>query len=185
MQSNPYSPPGASAGGDRGPDDDRALLYPRASLSQRFFNNLIDTLVFFGIVMTVGVALALSAGALGASADSVFADGGLFNLVSYAIFLLYYFGLEAATGRTVGKLITGTRVVRLGDCGRAPISAILLRSLIRFVPFDGLSIFFKAEELLTWHDKWSRTMVVNLREPGLAPLPDEMPPPNPYARDPQ
>lgn len=182
MQSNPYSPPGANAGGGA-PDDDRALLYPRASLSQRFFNNLIDTLVFLGIVMTVGMILALSAESLGGSAETVFSDGGLFNLVSYVIFLLYYFGMEAATGRTVGKLLTGTKVVRLGDCGRAPLAAIFLRSVIRFVPFNALSIFFKAEELLTWHDKWSRTMVVSLREPGLAPLPDEMSPPNPYARD--
>lgn len=182
MQSNPYSPPGASAGGGA-PDDDRALLYPRASLSQRFFNNLIDTLVFFGIVMTVGMILALSAESLGGSAETVFANAGLSNFVFYGVFLLYYIGLEAATGRTIGKLLTGTKVVRLGDCGRPPLAAILLRSVIRLVPFNALSIFFKAEELLTWHDKWSRTMVVSLREPGLAPLPDEMSPPNPYARD--
>jgi hypothetical protein len=76
---------------------------------------------------------------------------------------MYYAICEAATGRTLGKLITGTRVVTIrGE--RPPIKAIALRTLSRFVPFEAFS--FLNGNTTGWHDRWSGTRVVRVRRPA-------------------
>lgn len=82
------------------------------------------------------------------------------NLFGFGVMLLYYIGFEAVTGRTVGKLVTGTKVVTLQ--GHAPSALqVLGRTLIRFVPFEPFSFF--GSEPRGWHDRWSNTRVVRLR----------------------
>lgn len=56
----------------------------------------------------------------------------------FVLAFAYYFALEAMFGRTLGKLLTGLRVVAL-DNGYLPPKA-LLRTLCRIV--DGLPLFY-------------------------------------------
>ena len=79
-------------------------------------------------------------------------------MVLYAIVM---FVIEAAfQGKTLGKLITGTRAINVH--GAAPtFTQLLARNFIRAVPFNALSAFGKP--CAPWHDKWSDTYVVDER----------------------
>jgi uncharacterized RDD family membrane protein YckC len=69
---------------------------------------------------------------------SVRLDGGPF-LIYLALVLLYYFALEAATGRTLGKLALGVRVVS-ADGSRPGSGPVALRTVLRLV--DWLPILY-------------------------------------------
>ncbi len=138
------------------------MYWVPASNGLRFANFMIDSIVFiiativllftFGfvcIMMGHEIPQYLVADDLGSKL--------LKNLTSSIIFILLYTVLEASSGGyTVGKLITGTKVIR-EDGGKVSLGDALKRSLIRYVPFDALSIFFSER---MWHDKWSKTMVI-------------------------
>ncbi len=60
--------------------------------------------------------------------------------------------------RTPGKFITKTRVI--DEFGNPPdLSAILLRTVIRIIPFEGFSCIGDPYSR-GWHDRWSDTFVV-------------------------
>lgn len=87
-----------------------------------------------------------------------------FNQLAIAIiYLLYCVLMEGyAGGQTLGKLITRYKVV--DRSGEAPaLKQILLRTLLRFVPFEFLSVVF-AKQSGMWHDQWSRTLVVKVAD---------------------
>ncbi|TLX72594.1 RDD family protein [Labilibacter sediminis] len=77
----------------------------------------------------------------------------MFSLVCVA----YYFILEVSLGRTVGKLITGTKVVNMNN-EKPGFWRILLRSVLRLYPFDSASYLFGNEQGA--HDLLSRTRLV-------------------------
>jgi uncharacterized RDD family membrane protein YckC len=82
------------------------------------------------------------------------------QFLGYLIYAAYYFALELSFGWTLGKLITGTRVVDAR--GARPSSGKLLgRSFARVVPFEPLS--FLGSTGIGWHDRWSGTRVISLR----------------------
>ncbi|HEX2021927.1 MAG TPA: RDD family protein [Candidatus Thermoplasmatota archaeon] len=56
----------------------------------------------------------------------------LVSLLEMPVLLLYHTALEAATGRTPGKLLLGLRV-RAADGGRATLSDTFLRNLLRLL----------------------------------------------------
>jgi uncharacterized RDD family membrane protein YckC len=94
-------------------------------------------------------------------AESLFDEGNsssqlwMYVLV-YMAYVFYYTTLEAVTGRTVGKLITGTQVV--DKDGKLPaLGVIFRRSLSRIVPFEAFSFLANARG---WHDTWTDTWVV-------------------------
>ncbi len=122
---------------------------------RRFFNFVIDR---FG---TVGFAIVIGAGA-GASGW----EPGLNFLVEHEIIsgllitIAYYILLEGMTGRTLGKLITGTKVVN--ERGEPPsFGQILGRTFSRFIPFEPFSFF--GEDGRGWHDSVPGTYVVSTR----------------------
>ena len=80
-----------------------------------------------------------------------------FTLLTY---LAYYIVCESFFGVTIGKLITGTRVVD-NEGGRPRFKQIVGRSLARFVPFEQFSFF--STPAIGWHDTWSGTRVVKTR----------------------
>jgi uncharacterized RDD family membrane protein YckC len=135
-----------------------------ASTGQRFANYLIDILVFYAVIfvfgIVAGVALvnsdSLSQGAT--DEDVQAAMGGIFLLYAFvfAFLFLYYTLLEGSKGKTLGKMVTKTRVVR-EDGEPMTYGKAFLRTLCRLVPFEALSIFFGAQ---MWHDKWTGTVVV-------------------------
>ena len=78
------------------------------------------------------------------------------RILIYVSLLFYYALLETAThGRTIGKLVTGTKAIRVDGTDFSGKDAVL-RSLCRLVPFDTLS----AISGQPWHDKWTKTRVV-------------------------
>ncbi len=72
----------------------------------------------------------------------------------------YYLGFEWAFGRTVGKLITGTRVVSASG-ERVGFGGIVGRTLCRLIPFEAFS--FLGAEARGWHDSMTNTYVVKCR----------------------
>lgn len=143
-----------------------AALAP-AGKGRRFCNWLVDELVLVG---AIGLAT-LAAYTIGDEAVAAWLDTTTWwqdQVIGYGFTLVYYTAMEAAFGVTVGKLLTGTRVV--DESGRAPtFRQALLRSLCRLVPFEAFSVLLSEEEdPRGWHDRWPRTRVVLRRPPPVA-----------------
>jgi uncharacterized RDD family membrane protein YckC len=71
---------------------------------------------------------------------------------------VYYLICELTTRRTVGKLITNTKVMTT-DFEKPTNSKIILRTLCRFIPFEPLSGF-----TYPWHDTITSTCVVKIKK---------------------
>lgn len=80
------------------------------------------------------------------------------NLLIVVIYLVYCWFMEAfASGQTLGKLITRHRVVSANG-SPATLSQITIRTAVRMLPFEPLSVFFFSDGSM-WHDRWSRTRI--------------------------
>jgi uncharacterized RDD family membrane protein YckC len=132
---------------------------------RRFFNWLIDRLVIMGILFAFGFLVALT-GNQAAIERLQNIDRITDILVTWTFMVGYYTLMEGMFGFTVGKLITGTRVV--DEYGRAPaFRRTLLRSLCRLIPFNALSLLMSDEETRrAWHDSIPKTYVINRLRPG-------------------
>jgi uncharacterized RDD family membrane protein YckC len=128
------------------------VLLTGASAGARFLNVLVDSIVLQIVIRTLRYALASSDLTLTAL------EGLAFSL---AVRVAYYVALEAGAGVTLGKLLTGTRVVRADGRGKPSFGQIVGRTFSRFVPFDAFS--FLGSSTGGWHDRWSGTLVVRVR----------------------
>jgi uncharacterized RDD family membrane protein YckC len=126
-----------------------------ASAGQRFVNYLIDLIIFYVLMFIVGIFIGIAAVAGVASTESV-SITILTYVFAIAFYLLYYTLLEGSKGKTLGKLVSKTKVVT-EDGTPMTYSKAFVRSLSRLVPFEPLSVFFG---LKMWHDQWTNTMVV-------------------------
>jgi uncharacterized RDD family membrane protein YckC len=126
-----------------------------ASAGQRFVNYLIDIIIFYVLMFIVGIFIGIAAVAGVASTESI-----TITILTYvfaiAFFLLYYTLLEGSKGKTLGKLVSKTKVVT-EDGTPMTYNKAFVRSLSRLVPFEPLSVFFGVK---MWHDQWTNTMVV-------------------------
>ena len=133
-----------------------------AGYGRRLAARVIDIVVTVGIPAIVAVLL------------DAWADTSSLFLVLYLVPLGFSFLndvlLTAVAGGTIGKLMLGTRVVRVED--RRPITAggAMYRwaamMVLNFIPFMGLvdSVWiFSGEMQQTLHDKAAGTMVVRAR----------------------
>lgn len=118
-----------------------------ASVGQRLLHRIIDVTLFYSCLF-VSVKLFPEDGT---STPDVF----LMLLVFSSPFLYYLVG-EAVFGKTLGKAITKTTVLKL-DCTKPEWTDILLRSICRLIPLNTISIFFNG--FTCWHDKFSGTYV--------------------------
>jgi uncharacterized RDD family membrane protein YckC len=143
---SPYAPPRSRL--DAPPTTEQL-----ATTGQRVANYVLD----YGVMVVVYVALGLATGALD--------DGQGFAaefILSSALFLIYYATLESLFGVTVGKLVTGVRVV--SEAGSEPSFAqILGRSLARMIPLEPLSLLGGKGRPIGWHDSLSGTRVIRTR----------------------
>lgn len=131
-----------------------------ASLSQRFLNLIIDTvmqLLLFFVVLMFMVANAQANGDV-TFISNLEKNTILQYTITTVISLVYYNFFEIVTARTVGKYLTQTIVV--DENGEKPNhETILIRSLCRLIPFNALS--FLGISGRGWHDTISKTYVVN------------------------
>lgn len=85
-----------------------------------------------------------------------------FSLAMLAIYPVYYTFFEFTLQRTPGKFVTKTIVVN--EFGEKPdFSSILLRTVLRLVPFEVFSCYGDKYSY-GWHDKYSKTWTVPYSE---------------------
>ncbi|MNK31120.1 RDD family protein [compost metagenome] len=128
----------------------------------RFLNFIIDYIISI-IIVVILYSVAILIYSLATGTDYVINADKLANINTYLdriiTAILYAFVMyltEFLTkGRSLGKLITGTMVVK--EDGSLPTSEdFLKRNFSRIVPFDVLSFLGSRG----WHDSWSDTKVV-------------------------
>lgn len=119
-------------------------------------------MAFLAIVFVVAIIAALVGGD---GASKWIAGMGFWQeqLLGIGMFLAYYIVMEGLFGLTIGKWITGTRVV--DERGGPPTwRQVVLRSLARLIPFEAFSLLFSEDGVARgWHDRLPRTRVVMRR----------------------
>jgi uncharacterized RDD family membrane protein YckC len=78
------------------------------------------------------------------------------SILFYLIYFCYYFFFEFLAGKTPGKMLTRTVVKTFGG-NKPSTKRILIRSLLRLIPYDYFSFLFGGIGL---HDELSKTTVV-------------------------
>lgn len=137
--------------------DPQKLSLVHASKGERFANFIIDNIVLAGA--TFGIGLAFGVFALVTDQPELIdqIQGVPDLLLGLTIRMGYYIGLEALTGITLGKLVTGTIVVN--EQGQRPTTGqVVGRSFSRIIPFEPFSFLFMTPG--GWHDTLSKTHVV-------------------------
>jgi len=175
--SNPYAAPGSEVTyvGDSG-------TFPQASVGKRFLNYLLDFGAMFVFGLGIGLLWALAfpeqwaeSEAESSTSSTSWVSTGKVNdtMVGWAILVIYYLIFKATTGRSLGKLITGTKVVTVDHQHRASFLQILGRSIARLIPFEQFSILTSDHRM--WHDSLSGTIVVDVRARRIPPRPKYVP----------
>jgi uncharacterized RDD family membrane protein YckC len=153
MERNPYAPPTAKVSDvDESPAD-----LETASRWLRFANMIIDTIGYYMLAFVLGGIIGLIGGI---PAAERLAEPGVSLIFALVVVVLYYAPAEHLFGRTLGKLVTGTRIVDLQ--GERPTGMqIVSRTFSRMIPFEPFSFFGGSGS--GWHDKFSKTRVVRAR----------------------
>ena len=137
-----------------------------ASTTKRFINLVIDRVLFYAFFLLIGFIIAMIAALLGSEDVLIFLEN-LDNInrftdiiVTSVFYIIYYFVFESIFQRTIGKLITQTKVV-LENGEKPPADVIIKRSLCRVIPFEPFS--FLGNVPTGWHDTMSKTYVVDTK----------------------
>lgn len=126
-----------------------------ASTGQRFGTMLLDLIFYFIFAIIFGFVLGLiGLGDLIQNMND--------TLLGIVILLIYYVPQEAFSGRTLGKLITGTKAVK-EDGTELSFGQALGRTLCRFIPFEAFSFLGGNGRPRGWHDKIPKTKVISVR----------------------
>jgi len=130
-----------------------------AGKGRRLVNFIIDYFVLTLLGFFVGFFLGYVVAVLSAGFNYYFQPNMLtIELISlFATGMVYYTTMEGITGKTIGKLITRTKVVDSRE-ENPSFKNIVLRSLCRFIPFEPVSFLVSSEG--GWHDMLSNTKVV-------------------------
>ena len=130
-----------------------------ASQGTRFGTYIIDRIFCFGLSMLIAVAYFAVNPEAADNFDDTTMNGKLLDYaLGYFASVIYYAAFESIfKGRTIGKMICGTRAVS-DDGELMSFGMVVQRTLCRIVPFDALSFLGAIGN--GWHDRWSDTMVV-------------------------
>lgn len=86
----------------------------------------------------------------------------IYGIVMLLLYPTYYFVCENQWQTTLGKYLT--KCIVIDEYGNKPApKTLILRSLIRMVPFEAFSCMGDTYSY-GWHDKWSKTFVVSIEE---------------------
>jgi uncharacterized RDD family membrane protein YckC len=133
-----------------------ALYEQPATGGQRFLNYIIDIIFFYIVVIAFTTIAMLIIGDEVLNENSTGIPALLEYLISYTIYVGLYTFFETTTkGRTIGKMVTKTRAVRL-DGSILTFYDALKRSLVRIIPIDAFSALAGSP----WHDRWTDTKVI-------------------------
>lgn len=132
------------------------VVYTPVPRKTRLLTFSIDMAAMGGVMVILLITLDL----VGLGFISNFVVETPLILSSLIFSLIYYIPFEALTGRTPGKLITGTKVITI-DGKKCGAYHAVGRAFLRNVPFDALSIFRKSS--LCWHDSLVKTVVIKCR----------------------
>ncbi|MCB1227839.1 MAG: RDD family protein [Verrucomicrobiales bacterium] len=156
---NPYQAPNAPL--ERRQQNQVIVLeHPDASRWKRFFNYLID-LVVYQLIAEVVIQLVFQSGLFDLHIEIL--ETQIYGfLIAIAVMVAYYAILEYSFGASIGKLITGTRVIT-SNGEPLGIGQIVGRSFARLIPFELFSFF--GTKPRGWHDSLSQTLVVDVRKP--------------------
>ncbi len=130
----------------------------------RFGHFVIDIIIFQILLITIWFVLGLLF-MLYSSNQTITRTIEYFeSIIGLVFYPLYYIIFEYIWQRTPGKFLTKSLVI--DEYGNKPtLRAIVLRSLIRVVPFETFSCLEdKYKRSYGWHDKWSNTWVVTENE---------------------
>ncbi|WP_199137720.1 RDD family protein [Pedobacter sp. ASV12] len=147
---------------------DMNLEYCRASSGKRLANYLIDIVVFYIVLFFVALVLEVL------YPNSV--SGLEVNPIVDRLITLFFYGLVmfliemCFQGKSLGKLITGTKAMMLNG-ETLSFEKALIRNLVRAVPFNALSAL--GRPCSPWHDNWSDTIVVDEKKLELVRKQDE------------
>ena len=138
----------------------------KASQGERFANFIIDRVVIYILFFLYGTFAVLVYELLNIDfflniANKLASLSRVEDiLVTTAVYFLYLFFMEYFTkGRTIGKYITGTKV--MSTDGTTPtLQDFFIRNISRLVPFDAFSFLGNNG----WHDNWSDTRVISVKK---------------------
>lgn len=84
-------------------------------------------------------------------------------IINCSAILVYYIAFESLTAQTIGKMVTRTKVVSANG-GKPSLKQVLVRTLIRFVPFEWITCI--DDKSRGWHDSIPKTYVVRIASKG-------------------
>lgn len=141
-------------------NEDLNLDYCRASTGKRFANYIIDVIVFYIVMFCVIIIVEILKPGLFDEINSLV--DRLITLLCYGLLMCF---IEAVSnGRSLGKLITGTRAVNT-DGTDIDFQKAFVRNIVRAIPFNALSALGTPCE--PWHDRWSDTIVIEEKKVAL------------------
>jgi len=79
--------------------------------------------------------------------------------ISVLFYFLYYFLFEYFKGQTLGNILTKSKVIAISENKNYFFIQILIRTIVRFIPFDIFSYLFTYRGL---HDWISQTSLVKV-----------------------
>ncbi|MCB1050717.1 MAG: RDD family protein [Acidobacteria bacterium] len=127
--------------------------------SQRFLTLVLDVIFYNIFAFFGGVVLGLLSLVTGPGILSIL-DGFGAYVFGICLISFYYIVQESLFGRTLGKLIVGTKVVN-EQGGKPSFGQIVGRTFARFIPFEPFSF---AADYRGWHDTLSHTYVISTRK---------------------
>jgi ABC-type lipoprotein export system ATPase subunit len=136
----------------------RSDAFPPAKWWKRAVNLIVDLLLISTITWAVRFLLP----------DLGYWQDPLWNslAIGLATALVYYFITELSFGRSLGKMVTGTKVFSEDGPYRAGAMKLFYRTIARFLPFTVLEAFsFLNDRPKGWHDSVSDTYVSDAKAP--------------------
>ncbi|MFM7839157.1 MAG: RDD family protein [Chitinophagaceae bacterium] len=87
--------------------------------------------------------------------------------IAALIYTAYYFLLESFTGKTIGKMVTRSKVIAVKNTPQNHFVLFAIRTLLRLLPIDIFSYLFTPRGL---HDRFSLTETVRDQPYPSSPL---------------
>lgn len=132
-----------------------------ANRGKRLANHIIDLIIIYVVMLLIGLSLGIIFSILNINLLNIIDFNSRITnyIIGFVLSTTYYITFEAASGRTIAKYITKTKVVDL-DGNKPNLEKIIIRSICRFIPFEALS--FLGSDSIGWHDAASKTRVVEI-----------------------